>query len=116
MDMAELERIFFSKLNSMTDGEILELVENAEPCGLVNSHAEMYARNALEIEPIHKGLVMSSYSLGAFIASEKLYFSDEIVSQRKHMTLSGKRLFKSPRIMLDNIFDTASMDAVLIAA
>lgn len=116
MDMAELERIFFSKLHSMTDGEIIQLVESAEPCGLVNSSAEMYARKALEIDPTHKELVMSSYNLGAFIASEKLYFSDEIVSQRNHTTTSGKRLFKSPRIMLDNVFDTASMDAVLIAA
>lgn len=116
MDMAELERIFFSRLNSMTDGDIIELVEKAEPCGLINSRAEAYAHNAISHNSHHKRVLMSSVDLGSFIASEKFFFSNELLPQRNNITINSKRFFKSPNLSLNNIFDTASMDAVLIAA
>ncbi|WP_323931081.1 hypothetical protein [Aeromonas veronii] len=117
MDMAELERIFFSRLNSMTDGEIIELVEKAEPCGLINSSAEAYAHNAINNNSHRKrAQPKSSVDLGSFIASEKLFFSNELLPQRNHFTVNSKRFFKSPNLSFNNVFDTASMDAVVIAA
>lgn len=116
MDMAELERIFFSRLNSMTDGEIIELVQNAEPCGLINSRAEAYANRLLEAHSPQKQALMSSFNLGEFFASERFSYSNELLPQRNDINKNIKRQFKSPILSLNNIFDTASIDAVLIAA
>lgn len=116
MDMAELEKIFFSRLNSMTDGEIIELVQNAEPCGLINSSAEAYANRVLETQAPQRQLLKSSFNLGEFFVSEGLCYSNELLPHRNDINKNIKRQFKSPILSLNNIFDTASIDAVLIAA
>lgn len=104
MDMAELEKLFFDRLSSMTDGEIVQLLEKAEPCGLLNTKAVQYVESKLNTTKVYKSSLTSQFRVSDFIVSG-------IESNKPRISLSNKRIFISPRLPMNFFSDAASFDA-----